>query len=39
MWSRNILNRFDELFRDMMLVFPDKPLSKKEEKKRRLNEN
>ncbi|RLD09201.1 MAG: hypothetical protein DRI44_09005 [Chlamydiae bacterium] len=22
-WSRNILNRYDELFRDMMLVLPD----------------
>ena len=32
MWSRNILNRFDELFRDMMLVFPDKPISKKRKK-------
>ena len=35
MWSRNILNRYDELFRDMMLVFPDKPLSKDEVKKER----
>ncbi len=32
MWSRNILNRYDELFRDMMLVFPDRPVTKKSKK-------
>ncbi len=34
MWSRNILNRFDELFRDMMLVFPDKPIVKNKKRKK-----